>query len=128
MPGGISRLKGKGMSVSEREKDLQTVRDLCMCRICDDSTYPQVYLERIARRDEAVFDTFVDDILDYMGEEWIAELKEEGVSLIDLISVILSEMQTVWDEWWVQMTEEERKEVFDLEEVDWCRNQARQSR
>lgn len=110
-----------------RDKDIQQVRDLCMEMIGDDSTYPQVYLEQIARRDYAFFADFEDDVLNYMGSEWIAELAEENITITDLCGVIREEAQKYWDEW-DDMSPEEQKELIDIDEIDWFRSMSSQSR
>lgn len=110
-----------------KQDELQIVRDKCLERLGDDAMYPQVYLEQIARRDDTVFTDFVDDILNDMGDEWIAELAEDGISLEELGEVIREEMQEAWREFH-EMSKEEQKEIIDIEEIDWYRNQARQSR
>ena len=110
-----------------KQDELQIVRDKCLERLGDDAMYPQIYLEQIARRDDTVFADFVDDILNDMGDEWIAELAEDGISLEELGEVIREEMQEAWREFH-ELSKEEQKEIIDLEEIDWCRNQARQSR
>ena len=110
-----------------KQDELQIVRDKCLERLGDDAMYPQVYLEQIARRDDTVFSDFVDDVLNDMGDDWIAELAEDGISLEELGEVIREEMQEAWREFH-ELSKEEQKEIIDLEEIDWCRNQARQSR
>lgn len=110
-----------------KQDELQIVRDKCLERLGDDAMYPQIYLEQIARRDDTVFSDFVDDVLNDMGDEWIAELAEDGISLEELGEVIREEMQEAWREFH-ELSKEEQKEIIDLDEIDWCRNQARQSR
>ena len=110
-----------------KQDELQIVRDKCLERLGDDAMYPQVYLEQIARKDYSVFADFEDDVLNDMGAEWIEELAEDGITLEDLSEVIRAEIQEAWREFHA-MSREEQKEVIDLEEIDWCRNQARQSR
>lgn len=110
-----------------KQDELQIVRDKCLERLGDDAMYPQIYLEQIARRDDTVFTDFVDDVLNDMGDEWIAELAEDGITLEDLSEVIRAEIQEAWREFHA-MSREEQKEIIDIEEIDWCRNQARQSR
>lgn len=110
-----------------KQDELQIVREKCLERLGDDAMYPQIYLEQIARSDHSVFADFEDDILNYMGDEWIAELAEDGISLEELGEVIREEMQEAWREFH-ELSKEEQKEIIDIEEIDWCRNQARQSR
>lgn len=110
-----------------KQDELRLVRDKCLERLGDDAMYPQIYLEQIARRDDTVFADFVDDVLNDMGDEWIAELQEDGITLEELSEVIRSEIQEAWREFH-ELSKEEQKEIIDIEEIDWRRNQARQSR
>ena len=110
-----------------KAKELEAISTLCVKLLCDDATYPQIYLEKIARRDFSVFAEFADDALYSMGDEWIHESAENGISIDDIINVCDVELQNAWDEFWA-MSAEEQREIIDIEELDWILEQERLSR
>lgn len=98
----------------EKEYLLNLARDSALTALGDDSTYPQLYLERIAKRDENVIEDFANDMVS--NDMWTAildEAYEDGVQfsradLYEIAKEIIADAFYEWD----TLTEEERAEIY----------------
>ncbi|MBQ1296871.1 MAG: hypothetical protein IIY21_22695 [Clostridiales bacterium] len=107
-----------------REDYEDMVIDMVQERLEDDALYPQIYLEQIARHDPRLFDGFVRDVLDDMGATVLKECEQYGgLTRAEIEQAILKVIKAAADEW-EQMTPEEQKECFDIEEIDKARAEA----
>ena len=99
----------------EDYKDL--VIDKTQEMLGDDATYPQVFLEQIARHDYSIYGDFTDALLKNFGDDLIAESEQAGFSKLDIVTTCLKELHNVFTEW-DSLSAEEQKETIDIEELD----------
>ena len=112
------------LEIWNRYDYLDHIREQAETRLFDDSSYPCVYLEQIARHDPRLFGGFVCDVLDDMGATVLKECEQYGgLSRDEIEQAILKVIKAAADEW-EQMTPEEQKECFDIEEIDKARAEA----
>lgn len=92
----------------------------------DDAEYPQVYTELIARHNYHEFRrALVFDVVEYdLGEEVLNELASFGLFRSDVIKIVKKVADNIIAEW-EQMTPEEQKEIYDVEEIDKIRAASR---
>lgn len=79
--------------------------------LCDDATYPQRYLERLAKQDKQVLADFADDIVtDSLSDEMLAEAEQHKINFTrqDIWEQAYSVIKQAWDEW-QHMPDDERK-------------------
>lgn len=88
------------------------------------SSFTMREIEQIARHDPRLFDGFVHDVLEDMGATVLKECEQYGgLTRAEIEQAILKVIKAAADEW-EQMTPEEQKEVFDIEEIDKARAEA----
>ena len=91
--------------------------DFAFGELCDDATYPQRYLERLAKQNKQVLTDFADDIVtDSLSDEMIAEAEQHKIDFTrsDIWEQAYSVIKQAWDEW-EQMPYDERKYYYDDE-------------
>lgn len=99
----------------EDYKDL--VIDKTQEMLGDDATYPQIFLEQIARHDYSIYSDFTDALLKNFGDDLIAESEQAGFSKLDIVTTCLKELHDVFTDW-DNLSTEEQKKVIDIEELD----------